>query len=316
MLPERLEKTRHRRDRRGPRAPCSELEILVDGDHDHAYLLQIFLKESAGLYGDPKAGPFFYEIIQRKGDRGFGAGNFRALFESIEREQRRRSGLMLDRVVAGEVPRKHHIALRGADGELRYEECLTRDGFDGPYTILYHLRRPHLQRAGRGAPRLARRPSRRPASSRSPSVTTSRRACRRAAARRSTRASRCCSTRIVTIGVARPTAPDPVYFANADGDELFFVHARRRRGALAARRSALRAGRLRATCPRACCTASSPTRRSSRTGCGSSARATPSPAAVAQRGRPAPHGRAVLAPRLPAAGVRRARATRASATWS
>jgi 4-hydroxyphenylpyruvate dioxygenase len=66
-----------------------ELEILVDGDHHHAYLLQIFLKEAAGLYGDPKAGPFFYEIIQRKGDRGFGAGNFRALFESIEREQRK-----------------------------------------------------------------------------------------------------------------------------------------------------------------------------------------------------------------------------------
>lgn len=63
------------------------LEILVDGDHDRAYMLQIFLKESAGLYGDLSAGPFFYEIIQRKGDRGFGAGNFRALFESIEREQ-------------------------------------------------------------------------------------------------------------------------------------------------------------------------------------------------------------------------------------
>jgi 4-hydroxyphenylpyruvate dioxygenase len=66
-----------------------ELQILVDGDHHHAYMLQIFLKESAGLYGDPSAGPFFYEIIQRKGDRGFGAGNFRALFESIEREQQK-----------------------------------------------------------------------------------------------------------------------------------------------------------------------------------------------------------------------------------
>jgi len=64
-----------------------ELGILVDGDHHHAYMLQIFLKEAAGLYGDANAGPFFYEIIQRKGDRGFGAGNFRALFESIEREQ-------------------------------------------------------------------------------------------------------------------------------------------------------------------------------------------------------------------------------------
>jgi 4-hydroxyphenylpyruvate dioxygenase len=67
-----------------------DLEILVDGDHFHAYMLQIFLKESSGLYGDTTAGPFFYEIIQRKGDRGFGAGNFRALFESIERDQRDR----------------------------------------------------------------------------------------------------------------------------------------------------------------------------------------------------------------------------------
>ena len=66
-----------------------ELEILVDGDREHAYLLQIFLKEAAGLYNEPAAGPFFFEIIERKGDQGFGAGNFRALFESIERQQQR-----------------------------------------------------------------------------------------------------------------------------------------------------------------------------------------------------------------------------------
>ena len=65
------------------------LEILVDGAQEHQYLLQIFLKDSAGLYSEKAAGPFFYEIIQRKGDRGFGGGNFRALFESIEREQKR-----------------------------------------------------------------------------------------------------------------------------------------------------------------------------------------------------------------------------------
>jgi 4-hydroxyphenylpyruvate dioxygenase len=63
------------------------LEILVDGSRPHEYLLQIFLKEAAGLHHDPEAGPFFFEIIQRKGDQGFGAGNFRALFEAIEREQ-------------------------------------------------------------------------------------------------------------------------------------------------------------------------------------------------------------------------------------
>ena len=43
-----------------------------------------------GSTTSPQAGPFFFEIIQRKGDQGFGAGNFRALFESIEREQQRR----------------------------------------------------------------------------------------------------------------------------------------------------------------------------------------------------------------------------------
>ena len=88
MLPARIEKTGIEQIDE-PIEILKELEILVDGDHHHAYMLQIFLKEAAGLYGDPKAGPFFYEIIQRKGDRGFGAGNFRALFESIEREQRK-----------------------------------------------------------------------------------------------------------------------------------------------------------------------------------------------------------------------------------
>lgn len=65
-----------------------DLEILVDGSAERSYLLQIFMQESAGLYNEPEAGPFFYEIIHRKGDRGFGGGNFRALFESIERQQR------------------------------------------------------------------------------------------------------------------------------------------------------------------------------------------------------------------------------------
>jgi 4-hydroxyphenylpyruvate dioxygenase len=69
-------------------AVLRELEILVDGGAPRKYLLQIFLKEAAGLHRDPEAGPFFFEIIQRKGDEGFGAGNFRALFEAIERAQR------------------------------------------------------------------------------------------------------------------------------------------------------------------------------------------------------------------------------------
>jgi 4-hydroxyphenylpyruvate dioxygenase len=87
-LPERLRTTGIGRIDEDPSA-LRELEILVDGASPGAYLLQIFLRDSAGLYGEADAGPFFFEIIQRKGDQGFGAGNFRALFESIEREQRK-----------------------------------------------------------------------------------------------------------------------------------------------------------------------------------------------------------------------------------
>lgn len=58
--------------------------ILVDGD-DHGYLLQIFTKNTFG--------PIFYELIQRKGHDGFGDGNFQALFDAIERDQKERGYL-------------------------------------------------------------------------------------------------------------------------------------------------------------------------------------------------------------------------------
>lgn len=68
-------------------ATLERLQILVDGANDK-YMLQIFMREAKTLYDDSRAGPFFYEIIQRAGDEGFGYGNFRALFESIERAQK------------------------------------------------------------------------------------------------------------------------------------------------------------------------------------------------------------------------------------
>jgi 4-hydroxyphenylpyruvate dioxygenase len=68
-------------------AALEKLGILVDGANEK-YMLQIFMREAAALYDESRAGPFFYEIIQRAGDPGFGYGNFRALFESIERAQR------------------------------------------------------------------------------------------------------------------------------------------------------------------------------------------------------------------------------------
>ncbi len=63
------------------------LGILIDGSPVDNYLVQIFLKDAMTTYSDDHAGPFFYELIERRGDQGFGGGNFRALFEAIEREQ-------------------------------------------------------------------------------------------------------------------------------------------------------------------------------------------------------------------------------------
>lgn len=66
--------------------PLKELGILVDRD-DEGYLLQIFTKP---VQDRPT---LFFEIIQRKGAKSFGKGNFKALFEAIEREQALRGNL-------------------------------------------------------------------------------------------------------------------------------------------------------------------------------------------------------------------------------
>ncbi|HWZ60740.1 MAG TPA: 4-hydroxyphenylpyruvate dioxygenase [Gemmatimonadaceae bacterium] len=66
--------------------PLRDLGILVDRD-DEGYLLQIFTKP---VQDRPTV---FYELIQRKGAKSFGAGNFKALFEAIEREQGLRGNL-------------------------------------------------------------------------------------------------------------------------------------------------------------------------------------------------------------------------------
>jgi len=71
--------------------PVAELRtrgILLDGSTESAaprLLLQIF--------SQPQLGPVFFEFIQRKGDEGFGEGNFKALFESLERDQIQRGAL-------------------------------------------------------------------------------------------------------------------------------------------------------------------------------------------------------------------------------
>ena len=128
---------------------------------------------------------------------------------------------MLDYLHRGETPEKHHITLRGPDGALRWEECLTRDGFEGAYTILYHLHRPHEHRP---ITLPWRRPEARPVSpgalrkrhfktqdlpgpggpplvAHQPLLTN----------------------RDVTLSVVRPTEPDPIYVVEGDSDALYYI---------------------------------------------------------------------------------------------
>ena len=130
---------------------------------------------------------------------------------------------MLDRMQLGEVPGKHHIAFRDAKGRLRWEQCLTREGFEGPYTILYHEHRPHEQRVAPTdhgwrvpAPAGQERPLKKrhfrsqdlergggaPLDARQPLL----------------------FNEDVTLSVLHPSASDSVYFVNADADDLFYVH--------------------------------------------------------------------------------------------
>ncbi len=75
-------------------AAMKEQRILIDGapTEDQGLLLQIFTQDEIG--------PVFFEIIQRKGNEGFGEGNFKALFESIEEDQIRRGVLKDERSAA------------------------------------------------------------------------------------------------------------------------------------------------------------------------------------------------------------------------
>ncbi len=130
---------------------------------------------------------------------------------------------MIEREVRGDVPAKHHIVLRSDAGQLRYEECITRNGFDGPYTIMYHVNRPHtaapaivshgwdiatargvtepLLRRHFQTDKLARKRNA-PVDARIPLL----------------------HNEDVVVGVLRPTEEDPVYFVNGDADDLYYIH--------------------------------------------------------------------------------------------
>jgi 4-hydroxyphenylpyruvate dioxygenase len=83
-VPSRLEE--HSHELKEDISILKSLGIMIDADEE-GYLLQIFTKP---VEDRPT---LFFEIIQRMGAKGFGAGNFKALFESIEREQEKRGTL-------------------------------------------------------------------------------------------------------------------------------------------------------------------------------------------------------------------------------
>lgn len=130
---------------------------------------------------------------------------------------------MLDRMQAGDVPRKPHVVFRSPGGALRYEECITRRGFDGAYSIVYHEQRPHEAEPVEPAARFAL-----------PEAHAAEGALRRRHFRSGELASSAASALesrtpllfndALVLGFARGFGEDRSYFVNADADELFFVH--------------------------------------------------------------------------------------------
>jgi len=135
---------------------------------------------------------------------------------------------MISRMVPGDVPKKHHIQHKSPEGALRWEHCLTQDGFDGPYTIAYHEHRPHEQELAlpadgertRGwvvAPRGAPPPPLPKRHYKSEEIM------HRGGPALDARVP-LLSSRDVVCGVAFPDREDPVYFVDGDADTLIFVH--------------------------------------------------------------------------------------------
>jgi homogentisate 1,2-dioxygenase len=130
---------------------------------------------------------------------------------------------MIDRQAMGLLPAKPHTALRDAEGRLFYEEMHTRGGFGGPFTYFYH-RFPITAQSETG-------PSHRGYAPPAPEATASPLRRRLYQSDRIPTGKQLLDGRVpilfnkdVTVLLARPTETDDAYFANGDGDELWFVH--------------------------------------------------------------------------------------------
>lgn len=127
---------------------------------------------------------------------------------------------MLGRVARGRLPPKPHTALWQEEGKPYYEHCLTRDGFDGPFTISYHVARPQAFELGKTERQWA-------APVAAPHEALRR---RHLAGPPRVPAGDSLAARVpllfnedVVIAWRAPSESDGSYFHNADGDELVFV---------------------------------------------------------------------------------------------
>ena len=142
---------------------------------------------------------------------------------------------MLDRVSCGDLPAKAHTALRGAGDVLRHEECFTRAAFDGPYTIVYHEHRPHVLYPQETPPVVSSSPEPSSTIARGwtlPVPTPPSLVKRHFETGKLSRAAQpplgarepMLSSGQLTIGISNPSMTDPIYWSNADADELYFIH--------------------------------------------------------------------------------------------
>ncbi len=129
---------------------------------------------------------------------------------------------MLDYAHRGETPPKHHIAFRGPTGAIRWEECFTRDGFEGAYSILYHVHRPHEHMpVGIDEGRPAPVPADDPSLAKRHFKTQDMLPC--GGSPGSAHTPLLCNKDVV-ISTVRPNKEDTVYHVNADSDDLYFIY--------------------------------------------------------------------------------------------
>jgi homogentisate 1,2-dioxygenase len=132
---------------------------------------------------------------------------------------------MLDRVCAGRVPSKPHLVFRSPAGALYYEECVTRDGFDGAFSILYHEGRPHEAEPVDGATAGFAVPMQDPSNATSGLLRRHYRCLELARAGGGPLTARLplLFNADIVVGFVCPDGPDTAYFVNSDADDLFFI---------------------------------------------------------------------------------------------